>query len=618
MKNSLFSNGILVFDGAIGTELYGRGFYINRPFEELNLTAAADVIAVHKSYIDAGAKVITTNTFSIPSFQLKKFDIEKQQQALLEAALKNANEARKQSQAEGIKIAVSIGPTGQLMEPLGPMSRSEVFEEYQKIAQNTLNTGVPFDFFILETFSNVDELEEAFLGLQSTCKDKGIIASISVSSSGMDSLLSLFAQRFSGKDVLALGLNCSEGPSQLFTAVKKLVPLTEHPVLVQPNAGIPQQINGRYFYMTSPDYLAKFAKRYVESGALGVGGCCGTGPEHILAISQAVKMANAQKKATLSFTEQFEKEDTHARFEYEKLEDRKSFVAESFKSGKKFFSIEVNPPKGCQLDAFFEQLMPIQKAGVHFVNIPDSPRATTRVSSLHAAISVQNQQKLGLHVLPHLTTRDRNLIALQADLLGAHANGVRDVLIVTGDPPKLGNNKDATGVYDVDSIGLTYLVNCLNHGQSPSGESLGSRTQFGIGVASNPTALNLELELRRWQFKVESGADFAVTQPIFDGDNYHRWLEKISKHHRPHMIGIWPLVSLRNAEFLANEVPGVYVPKWVLEEMAKAGDNKEEAIKRGLEIAEKVMRNVWDSCAGFCVSAPLGKIPIGIDLIRRF
>lgn len=619
MNSKLFSSNILVFDGAIGTELYGRGFYINRPFEELNLTAVSDVVAVHKSYIEAGAKVITTNSFSIPSFQLKKFDIEKQQTDLIVAALKNANTARTECGRDDIKIAMSVGPTGQLIEPLGPLGKAEVYEEYKRIGEIALNSKQPFDFFILETFSNVDELEEAYLGLRAGSNNKDIIASISVSSSGQDSLLQNLAQKFASHSVLALGLNCSEGPSQLFTALKKLVALTDHPVLVQPNAGIPQQINGRYFYMTSPDYLAKFAKRYVESGASGVGGCCGTGPEHIQAIVQAVKMSNAQKKATQQFSSQFESNESTQKFEVESFIERKaSFIAESIATNKKFFSIEISPPKGCDMEAFFKSLEPLKQAGISFINMPDSPRATTRVSSLHAAIAVQNNKELALHALPHFTTRDRNLIALQSDLLGAYANGVRDILIVTGDPPKLGNNKDATGVYDVDSIGLTYLANCLNHGLSPSGEKLGSKTQFGLGVASNPTALNLELEIRRWRYKVESGADFAVTQPIFDADMYFRWMDKIKTFSRPHMIGIWPFVSLRNAEFLANEVPGVLVPKWCLEEMAKAGDNREDAIKRGLDIAHKVMDKVYDQCAGFCVSAPLGKVPVGLELIKRF
>jgi methionine synthase I (cobalamin-dependent)/5,10-methylenetetrahydrofolate reductase len=599
---------ILIFDGAVGTELYERGFYINRPFEELNLQSPGDVLAVHRSYIEAGAQVITTNTFSITRPQLRKFDIEHLQDSLLQAALKIAAQA---AQGTDVRVGLSLGPVGVLVEPLGPMALDEVRDEYERVARLACDGGNPFDLYILETFSNLSELGSAVDGIRRVDPDRPLLASLSYKA-GETLLLREFA-RFLGDrpDVSALGLNCSEGPSEILTGLRTLAGLTDKPIVVQPNAGIPRQINGRYFYMTSPDYMAKYAKRFVEAGASGVGGCCGTGPDHIRAIRSSVRMANARLAKTelpqIEITGDIIRPDLSAR--------QQSKVGQKLTAGQKILSIELNPPKGTDLEPFYRQLEQVEKAGLEFVNVPDGARASTRVSSLHLAAAVRNSGRSKLTVIPHFTTRDRNLIALQADLLGAYVNGVHDVLLVTGDPPKLGNNREATGVYDIDSIGLTHLVDSLNRGRSPNGDSLNRGTGFGIGVASNPTASNLELELKRWRYKCDMGADFAVTQPIYDPESYLKWRELIGEHQRPHLVGIWPFVSLRNAEFMANEVPGVKVPTWALEEMAKAGDDREESIKRGVGIARRVMDRLGPECQGFCVSAPLGKVEVALQLV---
>ena len=610
----VFDNGIIIFDGGVGTELYERGFFINRPFEELNLNSPADVQAVHESYIDAGAQVITTNTFSITKPQLKKFDIEDKQAELIEAAIKIANKAR--GNRTQIKIGLSIGPTGVLIEPLGPTSRDEAQGFFAEVAKNAKKVG-GFDLYILETFSNVPELEDAIKGIRSVDKDTPLLASLAATSQ-QATLIEDFVERIATRDdVQAIGLNCAQGPSDLYTILKKIAPLVDKPIVVQPNAGVPNQINGRYFYMTSPDYLAKYAKNFVEAGAAGVGGCCGTGPAHIRAIRNAVQMLNAKRVHVMGDKKKDLQQKT--RPPSRTLDQRKdSKIGAKLKAGEKIYSIEVLPPKGPNLDKFLNQLKMIEDKGVEFVNVPDGPRASTRISSLHIASYVNRDDKRKLKIIPHFTTRDRNLIALQSDLLGAAINSIHDILIVTGDPPKLGNNREATAIYDVDAIGLTYMIDCLNRGVSPNGENLGQATNFSIGVASNPTAPNLDLEIQRWQYKCESGADFTVTQPIFNPDAYLMWRDKIAKHSRPHVVGIWPLVSLRNAEFLANEVPGISVPASVLEEMAKAGDNSEDAIKRGTEIAFKSMERLNKECEGFCVSAPLGKVEVALELLTNF
>lgn len=605
----MFGDQVLVFDGAVGTELYERGFYINRPFEELNLSAAADVLAVHRAYIEAGADVITTNTFSLARTQLRKFDVEAKQGEIIAAALEIAARAVKGTH---VKVAFSLGPVGVPVEPLGPMGLDEVSEEFAHIAMLAEASKQPFDLYILETFSNINELKSAVEGIRRVDRVHPLIASVSVSGASTSVLEDFASVLGSRDDVTALGLNCSEGPSDVFTALKVLAPLTSKPLVVQPNAGIPRQVNGRYFYMTSPDYIAKYAKRFVEAGALGVGGCCGTGPAHIRAIKAAVNMANAgrreAKAARIEVTT-----PKAARTPWGKRTE--SRLGQRLRSGQKVISVEMMSPKGVALESFLANLAQIEKAGVEFVNVPDGARAATRMNSLHAASMVKNRTSSKLTVIPHFTARDRNLIALQGDLLGAWANGVSDVLLVTGDPPKLGNNKEATGVYDIDSIGLTHLMDCLNQGQSPSGELLGSHTGFGIGVAANPTAINLELEVQRWRYKCEMGADFAITQPIYEPEAFLRWLEKIGDSERPHLVGIWPFVSLRNAEFMANEVPGVTVPEWALEEMAKAGDDRQEAAKRGVAIARKVMGSLADVAQGFCISAPLGRVEVALECL---
>jgi methionine synthase I (cobalamin-dependent)/5,10-methylenetetrahydrofolate reductase len=622
----LFDAPYVVFDGGIATELYERGFYINRPFEELNITHPRDVAGVHEAYLDAGAMMVTTNSFSLTPSQLEKFDIQNRQGELLNAAIRIAHQAA-QNKSPKARVGLTFGPLSVLIEPLGPTSKAEVQNEYANLAR--LAQATPeFDFYILETFSNIDEMSCAIDGIRSVDQERPILASVTVRSSETV-LIQQFAKRIGERnDVQALGMNCSEGPNDLLQSLKVLKPLTSKPIVIQPNAGIPRNINGRYFYMTSPDYMAKYAKRFIEAGAYGVGGCCGTGPDHIRAIAQSVKMMSArgvsdmdhEKTGTIDLNgrEFGDLEKVSAPIARRPLADRKqSKIGQQLSLGKKVITIELTSPRGTSLDKFLTAIQKVRDAGVDFVNVPDGARASTRVSSLHIAAHVNSQpEKYGVTILPHLTTRDRNLIALQSDLLGASVNQVNDVLLVTGDPPKLGNSRDATAVYDIDSIGLTYLVDRLNQGLTPGGDELGSFTNFGIGVAANPTAINLELEMKRWQYKVESGADFAVTQPIYEAQTFLRWKEQIKPSYRPHIVGIWPFVSYKNAEFMAHEVPGVYVPQWALDKMASVQNDQQASIKMGVEIAAQIMNDLWDHCEGFAISAPLGKVEVALEVLK--
>lgn len=628
-----FTVGTL-FDGGLGTELYERGFYINRPFEELNLSAPSDVKAVHRDYLDAGAGFLTLNTFAASRLQLKEFDLDSKLPEIIDSAVRIANDARREfltakgskiDPAAGPKLAFSMGPLGVLVEPLGSFGLDEARAEFAHVAGIAARNAElrpdtnGFDAYIFETFTNLSELEAAIDGVRSADKERPIIASISVKSSQKD-LIAKFAERIGGRaDVEAMGLNCSEGPADLYATLKVLRPLTAKPIVIQPNAGTPRHLNGRYFYMTSPDYMAKYAKRFIEAGATAIGGCCGTGPDHIQAMSRALKMTNVQASGTARVSVGATSATREAEEKRVSLKDRvASSVGQTLARGEKVITVELIPPKGTDTTKFFEHVKLLSDAGVEFVNIPDGARAMTRVGSLHLATLVRSVTAGKMRPIPHFTTRDRNLIALQSDLLGAAVNGLGDVLIVTGDPPKLGNNRDASAVYDIDSIGLTYLVDSLNRGVTTQGEALGSRTGFGIGVASNPTAINLETETRRFRYKVESGADYAITQPIFDPESFLRWRDSLGDDYIPHIVGVWPLISLRNAEFMANEVPGVSVPAWVLQEMEKAGENAEEATKRGVAIATGVMEKLEKACEGFCVSAPIGRASAALDSLRPF
>ncbi len=654
-----FAPGTL-FDGGLGTELYERGFYINRPFEELNLSAPSDVKSVHRDYLDAGASYLTLNTFAGNRIQLKDFDLDGKLPEIVESAVRIANDARreylesasgkKKTNGSSPRLAFSMGPLGVLVEPLGSFGLDEAKKEFAYVAGlASKNAGDhptthDYDAYVLETFTNLSELEAAIDGIRLVDTRRPIIASISIKSSQKD-LIEKFAARIGGReDVEALGLNCSEGPADLWATLKVLRPITSKSIIVQPNAGTPRHLNGRYFYMTSPDYMAKYAKRFVEAGATGVGGCCGTGPDHIRAMHQALKMTLVQSDGLAKASQDRAKanqahagsgtaagevvvgETREAKLASPTLrtpfaERTGSSIGASLARGEKVISVELVPPKGTNVEKFFEHVAMLGDAGIRHVNIPDGARAMTRVGSLHLASLVQAKTKaLGreMRAIPHFTTRDRNLIALQSDLLGAAVNGVGDILMVTGDPPKLGNNRDASAVYDIDSIGLTYLADCLNRGVTTQGEELGSRTSFGIGVASNPTAINLEIEAKRFGYKVESGADYAVTQPIFDPESFLRWRDLVGKDYIPHLVGIWPMISMRNAEFMANEVPGVSVPAWVLTEMEKAGDNPAEAVKRGVGIAVRVMEKLAEVCEGFCVSAPAGRAAVALEALRPF
>jgi 5,10-methylenetetrahydrofolate reductase/methionine synthase I (cobalamin-dependent) len=605
----LRQNLVLISDGALATSLYDKGFYINRSFEELSLTHSESVLDVLSSFKKAGSQLLSTNTFSATRPKLTKYGI---QDKLNEIIVASTQLTKKAANGSGYTMA-TIGPLGVVLEPLGPTSVSEASLWFSEMVEAFESVGV--DGYSLESFHDLKELELAIRAVQKF-STKPILAHIALQEGLKTSYghsIEEFVDRVTPLGVAALGFAGEVGPSGMLSALEEIRPLTDLPVSVKPNAGLPQYVNDQYIYLCNPDYLAKYSKRFIQAGAQIVGGGAGVTEAHIRAMSNTVRMLVPQVKEPVVRVSSTDVESAKLGCEPTPKPQR-SELARQLMCGERVFTVEINPPKGVDCEGFFKHCQDLVRAGVKYVNIPDGARAVARMSSLQLASFVKN--KFNLEPIPHFTCRDRNLIGLQSDLLGAFVNGVRNVLLVTGDPPKLGNCPDATAVYDVDAIGLTHIVSRMNRGLDLGGSEFGAPTEFMVGVALNPTAHNQELELQRFAYKCEAGADYAITQPIYDVDAYLKFMDRVGECKIPVVMGIWPLVSLRNAEFLRNEVPGVQVPDWVIHEMEKAGDDKDEALKRGIDIAIKTMEQAKSMVAGFQVSAPFNRVSIAVDVIN--
>lgn len=557
--------------------------------------------------------ILGTNTFGATIPKLTEYNIQDRLQDILKASVKITKEVA-QDQAYVVGV---IGPLGVVLEPLGPTSREEAQNMFAENVQAFEKAGV--DGFSLQGFHDLAELESALLAARSF-SEKPILAHIGIQENKKTSFghtLEEFVLLCDKHQVEVIGLSGDVGPSGMLTALGMLRPLTKKPIALLPNAGLPRFVNGQYIYLCNPDYMGKYAKRFVQAGANIVGGHSGVHADHIRAISNSLRMTqnlHVGSKLDEVFAKVIPPVSDQPKQQIEL--SQRSKLGQKLTNKELVYTVEVNSPRGINFEKFLAHCEELVKGGVEFVNIPDGARASARMSSTHLAAYVA--RNFNLEPIPHFTTRDRNLLGLQSDLLGCHVNGVRNILAVTGDPPKLGNCPGATGVYDVDAIGLTHILNRMNQGLDLGGTSFGSPTQFVLAVAANPTAANQALEIKRFRYKVEAGANCAITQPIYDIEAYEKFFEKMGEMPIPVIMGIWPLVSLRNAEFLRNEVPGVEVPDWAMEEMEKAGDNKEEALKRGLEIAIRTMDTARSKgiVAGFQVSAPFNKVDIALKAIQ--
>jgi homocysteine S-methyltransferase len=602
-------NRVLVCDGAMGTMLYARGIFLNRSFDELNLTQPDLVAEVHQAYVRAGADVIETNTFGANRVKLGAFGLADRVHAINLQGAKIARHAAR----DQVYVAGAIGPLGIRVEPWGKTGVDEAEEIFREQAAALAEGGV--DLFILETFRDVNEIGAAIRAVRSVC-NLPIVAQITTEEDG-NSLDGVAPESFvpdleaRGADVV--GVNCSVGPAAMLETLERMARVAHVKLAAQPNAGKPREIEGRNLYLCSPDYMASYARRFINAGVRLVGGCCGTTPDHIRAIKTAVRSLAPGAAKTAG-------KPAAAPLPAAPLmppvpREQKSRMANTLARGGFVVSVELIPPRGVQIDALMEQAQKLRIRGVDLVNIPDSPRASARMSALSAAVHIQ--QQTGVETILHYACRDRNLLGMQSDLLGAHSMGVRNVLLVTGDPPKIGDYPDATAVLDVDSIGLANVVSSLNGGSDIGGQPIGSPTAFHIGVAVNPGAPNLDEELRRFAYKVQAGAEFAITQPVFDAAEFRAFLQRIREHKIPILAGIMPLESARHAEFMANEVPGVRIPEAVIERMRRA-DADGRAVEEGLAIAREIAAEIRPLVQGVQISTAPRAIDMALGLIEAF
>jgi methionine synthase / methylenetetrahydrofolate reductase(NADPH) len=599
---------VLVCDGAMGTMLYAKGIFLNRSFDELNLTQPDLVADVHQAYVRAGADVLETNTFGANRIKLGTFGLDDKVHAINVQGAKIARHAAR----DQIYVAGAIGPLGIRIEPWGKTGVDEAEEFFREQARGLLEGGV--DLFVLETFRDVNEIGAAIRAVRSIC-DLPIVAQVTTEDDGnsLDGAApEAFVPELERLGAQVVGLNCSVGPAAMLETIERMSQVATVKLSAQPNAGRPREIEGRHIYLCSPEYMATYARRFINSGVRIVGGCCGTTPEHIRHIKMAVRALAPAEPQTPRFARAG---DAKAAVPAVPPVPRpeKSRMANCLARGEFVVSVELVPPRGFRAEALVEQAKQLRIHGVDLVNIPDGPRAGARMSALSAAVLVQ--QQAGLETILHYACRDRNLLGMQSDLLGAHSMGVRNLLLITGDPPQVGDYPDATGVFDVDSIGLTNVVTRLNRGFDIGGQSIGVPTAFHIGVAANPGALDPDEELRRLAYKVEAGAEFVVTQPVFDAGELERFLARIEGFRLPVLAGIAPLDSLRHTEFMANEVPGVRVPEAVVDRMRRA-EERGAAAAEGLAIAREVTGAIRSMVQGLQISTTSGAAAAALGLIE--
>jgi methionine synthase I (cobalamin-dependent)/5,10-methylenetetrahydrofolate reductase len=599
---------VYLFDGAMGTMLYAKGVFINKCYDELNLRNPEIVLEVHKQYVRAGAEIIETNTYGANRIKLRSFGIEDELRAINERGAALAREAA----GDAVFVAGAIGPLGIRIEPYGPTSLGEAREYFREQATALRDAGV--DLFVLETMSNIAEIEQGILAIRDVCS-LPVVAQMTIGNDGRTiygDVPRTIAQRLdlAGADVI--GLNCSVGPDVMLDAIEEITAVTAKKISAQPNAGLPREVNGRQMYMASPDYMAKYAKRLIHKGVKFLGGCCGTTPEHIKIMADAVRPLSPRRSFVVV---EREADAKHSDSKESVPMAARSNWGKRIAAGEFVTTIEITPPKGPNPDKMIESVRSIKAAGVDAVNVPDGPRAQNRMGAI--AVAVLLQQRVGIETVLHYCCRDRNLLGMHSDLLGCAALGLRNLLLITGDPPKMGPYPDATAVFDIDSIGLTNMANLMNHGLDLGGNPFGEPTKFTIGVGVNPGHMDLDYELRRLDWKVKAGAEYCITQPVFDVAVLERFLAQIGDMHLPVVAGIWPLLSYRNAQFMNNEVPGVSVTDEVMERMRIASEkSKEHGLREGIAIARETLERVRDRVAGVQVSAPLGRVDLALQVFE--
>ena len=607
---------VLVCDGAMGTMLYAKGVFINKSFDALNVAQPDLVAEVHQEYVRAGADIIETNTFGANRIKLGSFGLADKLHAINEQGAKIARHA-----ADGrAYVAGAIGPLGIRIEPWGKTGVDEAREYFREQAQALLDGGV--DLFILETFRDLNEIGAAIDAVRGI-SDLPIIAQMTTEEDGntLDGTPpERFAPELEKRGATIVGVNCAVGPAPMLDTIERIAAVTPLKLSAQPNAGKPRDVEGRNIYLCSPEYMASYARRFILHNVRVVGGCCGTTPDHIRQIKTAVRGlaptvvhtdgAGGFSRAVV--TPPVDSVPAPSITAPPVARDRKSRLAHAMAHGQFVIAVELLPPRGYRADEVIDRARHLKIRGVDAINIPDGLRAGARISALSLAVLVE--QQAGIETVLHYSCRDRNLLGIQSDLLGARAMGLRNLLLITGDPGRIGDYPDATAVFDVDSIGLTNVVGRLNRGCDIGGQAIGVPTGFHIGVSVNPAASNMDQELRRFEYKVEAGAEFVVTRPIFDVAAFERFLRRIELAKLPIVAGLFPFESARNAEFMANEVPGVRVPDALVERMRRA-DSDAAGSREGIAIAREIAAGLRPIVQGFQISTSSGDIDQAVAVL---
>ncbi|BDC51045.1 bifunctional homocysteine S-methyltransferase/methylenetetrahydrofolate reductase [Bryobacterales bacterium F-183] len=598
------ANRILVADGAMGTMLYAKGVFINRCFDELNLSSPQMVREIHEAYVKAGAEILETNTFGATRPRLSPFGLIEKLRDINTAGVRIAREAAK----EQAFVAGAIGPLGIRLSPIGPTSHEEARAAFREQAQALYDSGV--DLFVCETFYDIHEVEQAVRAIRDVAGDEiVVVASITIDDDGkmrgMD--VETYTQALNDIPCDVVGINCSVGPKTTLETIERMMRHTTKPVSAMPNAGLPVRVEGRQIYMATPEYFSQYTRRFLWAGVKIVGGCCGTTPEHIKEIRSEVRsLQPGQKKLNITVEEPEAKLKALPAVPMAE----KSQLGAKLASGQFVSFVEILPPRGVDASKEIEGARMCKQAGIDCINVPDGPRASARLS---AQVTCQKMQaEAGIETVLHFACRDRNILGIQSELLGAHSVGVRNLICITGDPPRMGTYPDATAVFDVDAIGLSNIVTNLNRGLDIGGNPMGSQTALVLGVGANPGAINLDEELRRFEWKVKAGAEYVVTQPVFDLDLLEAFMKKVEHFKIPFIAGIWPLTSYRNAEFMVNELR-VPVPEHFMERMRQC-DNADKARAEGVKIAQEMVQRCRPLVAGVQLSAPFGRYQMAIEV----
>ena len=612
---TLFSGRAVLCDGAMGTMLYSRGVFINRCYDELNLSQPDLVRSVHVEYLQAGSEVIETNTFGANAVRLERFGLQGKTREINVAGVRLARESVRaiaEKQSVEAFVAGAIGPLGVRLEPHGRLTREEAraafAEQVRALAEG--GPGIGADLLIAETITSLDEAEEVIRAAKEAAPSLPLIVLLTVNEAGecLDGeTVEMAAERMQAWGADAIGCNCSSGPMIVLNVIERMRKVVTLPLVAMPNAGIPRSVDGRSIYLTSPEYMASFARKFLKAGASLVGGCCGTTPSHIRAMRGALRAIEAQVEGADAMGATVTDE---SKTEPAPLSER-SRVGAMIAAGEFCTLVEIVPPRGFDSSREIEGAAYLHRLGVHAINVPDSPRASARMSA--QSLCVQIQQQVGIETVLHYTCRDRNILSMQSDLLGAASMGLKNILCLTGDPPKLGNYPDATAVFDVDAIGLTRIVRGLNHGLDIGKNSLVGSTGFTISVAANPGVADIDEEIRRFEHKVEAGAEFCITQPVFDLRLLEQFLRRIEGFRIPVIAGIWPLTSAKNAEFMKKELK-VSMPDAVMNRMVQAA-SPEAARAEGVRIAQEMVVQVRSEVQGVQVSAPFGKYAAAAEVL---